>query len=108
MGREARGENRAPARERSLGRWPVPTTPSSECAPGSYGEVTGVGGHEGKSPWRVTEGVPTKRGGAASTLWGEESVMLRGCGRSPLLGLALTLLNARLRPRYRRCLRPSD
>lgn len=40
------GENRALARERSQGRWPVPTTPSSECAPGSYEEVTGVGGHE--------------------------------------------------------------
>lgn len=61
-----------------------------------------------ESPWRVTEGVPTKRGGAASTLWGEESVMLRGGGRAPPLGLALTPLTARLRPRYRRCLRPSD
>lgn len=48
MGREACGENRAPARERSQGRWPVPATPSSECAPGSSKEVTGVGGHEGK------------------------------------------------------------
>lgn len=92
------GKTEPLAREGSQGRWPVPTTPSAECAPGSYQEVTRVGGHEGESPWRVTEGVPTKRGGAASTLGGEESVMLRGCGRAPPLGLARALLTARSGP----------
>lgn len=102
------GETEPLAREGSQGRWLAPTTPKSKCAPRSYKEVTGVGGHGGESPSQVTEGVPTKRGGAASTVWGEESVMLRGYGRSPPIGLARALLTARLRPRYRRCLRPSD
>lgn len=44
---------------------------------------------------------PTKRGGAASQVWGEESVELRGCGSPPPLGLARSLLTARLRPHYR-------
>lgn len=66
------GETEPLAREGSQGRWPEPTTPSSEGAPGSYEEVTGVGGHGGESPSRVTEafqrsaGVQLRQSGAKS------------------------------------------
>jgi hypothetical protein len=65
---------------------------SSRC----YEVVTGLGNH-GESPSRVTE-VSNEALGAPSRVWGEESVELRGCSRSPLIGLARALLTARLRP----------
>ena len=89
----------------SQGRWPVPQHPSeiSGSRKRSRGwEVTGE---------RALRGLrrrPTKRRGTASQVSGEESVELRGCGRSPRLGQARSLLTLRLRPCYRRCLRPSD
>ena len=67
-----------------------------------------MGGYGGREPFAGYGGVQRSAGGTASQVWGEESVELRGCGRSPPLGLARALLTARLRPLYRRCLRPTD